>query len=230
LIVIISKFLIIKGYLVIKIIILSDPICPWCYIGKKCFDEAIKQFDSHYFSIKWLPFQLNPKMPKEGMDRKNYLIKKFGNEKKTIEVYTPIVNKFNENEIDFDLSKIQTTPNTFNANQLIYWGQLEGKGNDVVENLFKAYFLEGKNLGDINCLIEIGMKSGLTKKITSTVFENTKDIKIVQDIENKYRKAGVSGVPTFIINNDYVVPGAQSTEFWQGVLKELTQKYRRMYS
>ncbi len=214
----------------IKIIILSDPICPWCYIGKKCFDEAIKQFDSHYFSIKWLPFQLNPKMPKEGMDRKNYLIKKFGNEKKTIEVYTPIVNKFNENEIDFDLSKIQTTPNTFNANQLIYWGQLEGKGNTVVENLFKAYFLEGKNLGDINCLIEIGMKSGLTKKITSTVFENTKDIKIVQDIENKYRKAGVSGVPTFIINNDYVVPGAQSREFWQEVLKELTQKSRRMYS
>ena len=214
----------------IKIIILSDPICPWCYIGKKCFDEAIKQFDSHYFSIKWLPFQLNPKMPKEGMDRKNYLIKKFGNEKKIIEVYTPIVNKFNENKIDFDLSKIQTTPNTFYANQLIYWGQLEGKGNDVVENLFKAYFLEGKNLGDINCLIEIGMKSGLTKKITSKVFENTKDIKIVLDIENKYRKAGVSGVPTFIINNDYVVPGAQSREFWQGVLRELTQKSRRMYS
>ena len=145
-------------------------------------------------------------------------------------MYTPIVNKFNEYKIDFDLSKIQTTPNTFNANQLIYWGQLEGKGNDVVENLFKAYFLEGKNLGDINCLIQIGRKSGLTKKITSTVFENTKDIKIVQDIENKYRNAGVSGVPTFIINNDYVVPGAQSREFWQGVLKELTQKYRRMYS
>ena len=74
------------------------------------------------------------------------------------------------------------------------------------------------------------MKSGLTKKITSTVFENTKDIKIVKDIENKYRKAGIAGVPTFIINNDYVVPGAQSKEFWQGVLKELTQKYRGMYS
>ena len=65
----------------IKIIILSDPICPWCYIGKKCFDDAINQFESHYFDIKWLPFQLNPNMPKEGMDRKNYLIKKFGNEK-----------------------------------------------------------------------------------------------------------------------------------------------------
>ena len=100
----------------------------------------------------------------------------------------------------------------------------------MVENLFKAYFLEGKNLGDINCLIEIGMKSGLTKKITSKVFESTKDIKIIQDIEDQYRKAGVTGVPTFIINNEYVVPGAQSKEFWQGVLKELTQKYRSMYS
>ena len=214
----------------IKINILSDPICPWCYIGKKCFDDAINQFESHYFCIQWLPFQLNPNMRKEGMDRKNYLIKKFGNEKKIIEVYSPIVNKLKENNIAFDLSKIQLTPNTFNANQLIHWSQLEGKGNEVVENLFKAYFLDGKNLGDINCLIEIGMKSDLTKKITSTVFENTNDIKIIQEIEDKYRKAGVSGVPTFIINNDYVVPGAQSKEFWLGVFKELTQKYRRMYS
>ena len=214
----------------INIIILTDSICPWCYIGKKSFDDAIKQFETHYFSIKWLPFQLNPNMPKEGMDRKNYLIKKFGNEKKAIEVYTPIVNKFNENRIDFDLSKIQFTPNTFNANQLIYWGQLEGKGNEVVENLFKAYFLEGKNLGDINNLIELGVKSGLTKKITLATFEDNKEIKIIQEIEDKYRKAGVSGVPTFIINNDYVVPGAQSKEFWLVVLKELTQKYRSMYS
>ena len=74
------------------------------------------------------------------------------------------------------------------------------------------------------------IKGQLISKCLFGRFENTKDIKIVQDIENKYRKAGVSGVPTFIINNDYVVPGAQSREFWQGVLKELTQKYRRMHS
>ena len=214
----------------IKINILSDPICPWCYIGKKCFDDAINHFESLYFNIQWLPFQLNPNMPKKGMDRKKYLIKKFGNEKKTIEIYTPIILKFNENKIDFDLSKIQFTPNTFNANQLIYLGQLEAKANEVVENLFKAYFVDGKNLGDINCLIEIGIKSGLTRKITSTTFETIKDIKIVQNIEDKYRKVGVSGIPTFIINNDYVVSGAQSKEFWLGVFKELTQKYRRSYS
>ena len=214
----------------IKIKILSDPICPWCYIGKKCFDDAIKQLEFNYFSIEWLPFQLNPNMPVEGMGRKNYLIKKFGNEKKVIEIYSPIIDKFKENKIDFDLSKIKFTPNTFNANQLIYWSQLEGKGNEVVENLFKAYFLNGKNLGEINSLIQIGMKSGLTKKITSKVFESTKDIKIIQDIEDQYRKAGVTGVPTFIINNEYVVPGAQPKEFWLGVFKELTQKYRRTYS
>ena len=225
-----SKIYINKGFLVIKIIILSDPICPWCYIGKKCFDHAINQFESIYFDIKWLPFQLNPNMPIEGMGRKNYLIKKFGNEKKVIEIYSLIIDKFKENKIDFDLSKIKFTPNTFRANQLIYWSQLEGKGNEVVENLFKAYFLNGKNLGEINSLIQIGMKSGLTKKITSKVFESTKDIKIIQDIEDQYRKAGVTGVPTFIINNEYVVPGAQSKEFWLGVLKELTQKYRRTYS
>ena len=168
-------------------------------------------------------------MPIEGMGRKNYLIKKFGNEKKVIEIYSLIIDKFKENKIDFDLSKIKFTPNTFRANQLIYWSQLEGKGNEVVENLFKAYFLNGKNLGEIISLIQIGMKSGLTKKITSKVFESTKDIKIIQDIEDQYRKAGVTGVPTFIINNEYVVPGAQPKEFWLGVFKELTQKYRRTY-
>ena len=89
---------------------------------------------------------------------------------KEILSYLSLIQQYNKvYYIDFDLSKIQTTPNTFNANQLIYWGQLEGKGNKVVENLFKAYFLEGKNLGDINCLIEIGMKSGLTKKIIANI-------------------------------------------------------------
>ena len=79
--------------MLIKIKILSDTICPWCYIGKKSFDNAKNHFDYNLFQITWVPFQLNPDMPKEGMDRRKYLVRKFGDQKKTIETYTPIINK-----------------------------------------------------------------------------------------------------------------------------------------
>ena len=193
----------------IKIKCLSDPICPWCYIGKKCLDKAISQFNSNLIQVNWVPFQLNPNMPKDGITRKKYLIQKFGSEKKIIEIYNPIVHKLKENDIEFDFSKIQFTPNTINANRLIYWAQLEEKGTLLVENLFKAYFAEGKDIGNIDSLIEISRKSGLS--------------------ENKYRAAGVTGVPTFIINDDYVIPGAQTKEFWLEVFEEVFQKNGRNY-
>ena len=214
----------------IKIIILSDPICPWCYIGKKCFDDAKNHFDSNLFQITWVPFQLNPDMPKEGMDRRKYLVRKFGDQKKTIETYTPIINKFQENNIDHDLSKILKTPNTMNSNLLIHWGQLENKANHIVENLFIEYFYKGTDLGNKNHLIKIAKESGLKKKLSTRLFENEKDIVSIQETENKYRRIGVTGIPTFILNNEYVIPGAQTKEFWLGVFKEVTEQNRRSYS
>mgnify|MGYP001176081409 FL=1 len=213
----------------IKIKCLSDPICPWCYIGKKCLDKAISKFNSNLIQVNWVPFQLNPNMPKEGITRKKYLIQKFGSEKKIIEIYNPIVHKLKENDIEFDFSKIQFTPNTINANRLIYWAQLEEKGTLLVENLFKAYFAEGKDIGNIDSLIEISRKSGLSKKITKKMLEHDEKIDIILETENKYRDAGVTGVPTFIINDDYVVPGAQTKEFWLEVFEEVFQKNGRNY-
>ena len=169
-------------------------------------------------------------MPKEGMDRRKYLVTKFGNQKKTIETYTPIINKFQENNIDHDLSKILKTPNTMNSNLLIHWGQLENKANQIVENLFIAYFYKGTDLGNKNHLIKIAKESGLTKKLSTRLFENEKDINSIQETENKYRRIGVTGIPTFILNNEYVIPGAQTKEFWLGVFKEVIEKNRRSYS
>ena len=216
--------------MLIKIKILSDTICPWCYIGKKSFDYAKNHFDSNLFQITWVPFQLNPDMPKEGMDRRKYLIRKFGNQNKTIETYTPIIKKFQENNIDHDLSKILKTPNTMNSNLLIHWGQLENKANQIVENLFNAYFYDGIDLGNKNHLIKIAKKSGLTKKLSNKLFENKKDINSIQELENKYRRIGVTGIPTFILNNEYVIPGAQTKEFWLGVFEEVIEQNRRSYS
>ena len=117
-----------------------------------------------------------------------------------------------------------------NSNLLIHWGQLEKKANCVVENLFIAYFYKGTDLGNKNHLIKIAKESDLTKKLSTRLFENEKDINSIQDIENKYRRIGITGIPTFILNNEYVIPGAQTKEFWLGVFKEVIKKQRRSYS
>ena len=213
----------------IEIKILSVPICAWCYIEKKCFDYAFNQFDHNLFQIKWVPFQLNPNMPKDGIDRKEYLIKKFGSEKKTAEVYATIIEQFQINKIKFNLSNIKFTPNTMNANRLIYWGQLKTKGGQIIDKLFKSYFLNGKNLGDLNFLIKLGISFGFDKRLIMTQFKSNLDIENLLNMENKYRTAGVSGIPTFILDNTYIVPGAQTEKFWLRVFHEIEQKNRRTY-
>ena len=113
---------------------------------------------------------------------------------------------------------------------LIHWGQLENKANQIVENLFIAYFYKGMDLGNKNHLIKIASESGLTKKLSTKLFENKTDINSIQEMENKYRRIGVTGIPTFILNNEYVIPGAQTKEFWLGVFKEIIEQNRRSFS
>ena len=176
------------------------------------------------------PFSTKSRYAKRRHGKEKIFSNKIWKPKKTIETYTPIINKFQENNIDHDLSKILKTPNTMNSNLLIHWGQLEKKANCVVENLFIAYFYKGTDPGNKNHLIKIAKESGLTKKLSTRLFENEKDINSIQEIENKYRRIGITGIPTFILNNKYVISGAQTKEFWLGVFKEVIKKHRRSYS
>ena len=132
----------------IQLKILSDPICPWCYIGKKTLDKATHKFPLEILNIVWMPFQLNPEMPKEGMERKAYLVNKFGNSDRAIKAYAPILERFNIDKIDSDFTKIKTTPNTLDAQRLIHWAGIEGCQANMVENLFKGYFLNGADIGN----------------------------------------------------------------------------------
>jgi predicted DsbA family dithiol-disulfide isomerase len=206
--------------------ILSDPICPWCYIGKTGLDKAMKHFPSEILNIIWLPFQLNPDMPKEGMERNSYLSLKFGSSTKATNAYKPIADRLKNDKINCNLSKIKTTPNTLNAQRLIYWAGIEGCQTEVVENLFEAYFLYGSDIGDIDSLIQLGKKSGLSGDLTKRLLESLEDQETIHEIEMQYRKAGIEGVPTFILNNDFVISGAQNEEFWIKVLTEILNKNR----
>jgi len=206
---------------VIKLDILSDPICPWCYIGKANLDRALASHPDHPFAIEWHPFQLNPDMPAGGMDRRTYLETKFGDQQGAVQAYTPIVKAAEAAGLEIDFEKMEKTPNTLNAHRLIHWAGLEGRQTPVVSALFRAYFKEGRDIGDSEVLVQIGesveMDAAMIRKLLST----DADADDIRARDANSRERGVTGVPTFILGNQHVLPGAQPPELWARVLDEL---------
>ncbi len=149
----------------IKLDILSDPICPWCYIGKTRLERAMEAEPNHPFAIEWHPFQLNPDMPSEGMDRREYLETKFGGKDNAVSVYAEIEKHAREDGLELDFAAIKRTPNTIDAHRLIHWAGIEGKQNAVVDALFKAYFKEGRDIGDAEVLCDVADSAGLQIKV-----------------------------------------------------------------
>ena len=133
----------------IKLDIFSDPICPWCYIGKTNLDRALEQRPDHPFVIEWHPFQLNPDMPREGMDRRTYLEAKFGGKDGAVQAYAPVVEHAKTAGLDINFEAMQRTPNTLDAHRLILWAGIEGRQTAVISSLFKAYFVEGLDIGEL---------------------------------------------------------------------------------
>ena len=197
----------------VKLDILSDPICPWCYIGKTHLDRALEQHPDHPFEIEWHPFQLNPDMPAGGMDRRAYLEAKFGGADGAAEVYGRIEDAARAAGLSIHFDRIERTPNTLDAHRLIHWAGLEGRQTATVTRLFKAYFENGEDIGDRDVLLDIAEGVGLDRAMTERLLDSDADP----------RERGVTGVPTFVIANTHVVPGAQPPELWNQVLNELNR-------
>ena len=207
----------------IKLDILSDPICPWCYIGKNNLDRVLAKEPINPFTIEWHPFQLNPEMPLAGMNRQDYLEQKFGGKQNAYRVYSRISSTAVKAGLNLELQLIKKTPNTLNAHRLIHWAGIEGLQNSVVSALFESYFVEGEDIGDLSTLVKIGASVGLDKDLISKLLkEDTELIEIKQRDANS-RERGVTGVPTFIIANTHVLPGAQTEELWSSILLDIKQ-------
>ncbi len=205
----------------IKIDILSDPICPWCYIGKARLEKALEAERDHPFAIEWHPFQLNPDMPAQGMDRREYLETKFGGRENALRVYGEIDKHAREEGLDIDFAAIQRTPNTINAHRLIHWAGIEGKQNAIVDALFKAYFREGRDIGNTEVLCDLADSAGLDAAVIGKLLASDADIDNIRQRDTHSREMGVNSVPTFIIANQHAVPGAQTTDLWRKVIGEL---------
>ncbi|MEM6576899.1 MAG: DsbA family oxidoreductase [Pseudomonadota bacterium] len=202
--------------------IISDPICPWCYIGKTCLDRALEARPEHPFDISWHPFQLNPDMPAEGMDRRAYLEGKFGGKAGAVQAYAPIAARAEAEGLQINFEGITRTPNTINAHRLIHWAGLEGRQTEVVTALFVAYFEEGRDIGEQDVLADIADGAGMDASMILKLFDSDADLEDIRSRDAAFRKMGVTGVPCFIVNGEHAVPGCQPTELWLKVIDELT--------
>ncbi|MDV4144157.1 DsbA family protein [Shimia sp. FJ5] len=208
----------------IKLDILSDPICPWCYIGKIRLEKALAEVKDHPFAIEWHPFQLNPDMPREGMDRRTYLEAKFGGKENAVKTYAEIDAHARQEGIEMDLAAIARTPNTLDAHRLIHWAGIEDKQGAVVDALFAAYFEQGRDIGDAEVLCDIADSAGLDGAVTARLLQTDEDVDLIRRRDAHSREMGVSSVPTFIVANQHAVPGAQPTDLWLKVIGELKEQ------
>lgn len=203
----------------IKIDIVSDSVCPWCYIGKKRLDKALEDYKDQKFDINWHAFQLNPSMPKEGINRQLYLSSKFGGKERADSVYEQIKIAGISSGISFNFDKISIMPNSFYSHMLIEYSKEENLQNEISESLFEAFFIHGRNIGELDELINIA-KSNNIKHFSKSLLTTRKDIENnVKKSDENSRNRGIGGVPFFIINDNYAISGAQESEVFKKIFE-----------
>ncbi len=199
--------------------IVSDAVCPWCYIGKRKLDAALAQIDDIDVTISWRPFQLDATIPRGGISRHDYMARKFGPEK-IKEIHERLEGVGKEVGINFAFDKITRSPNTLDAHRLIRWAQASGKQTDVVERLFNLYFTQGQDIGSFDVLVQIAKDFDLEASDIATALQTDHHVKDVQEEIATASRMGVNGVPFFILAGRYGVSGAQPSD----VLVEVIRK------
>jgi predicted DsbA family dithiol-disulfide isomerase len=186
----------------------SDVICPWCYVGKRRLEQAIALAGRGDVRVQWHPFELNPRMPKAGMNRKEYRSAKFGSWERSLALDAQVTAVGLAEGIPFAFDKIERTPNTLDAHRLIWLAGQEGVQDAVVEALFRAYFAEGRNIASVPTLLAVSTGAGLDRSHAETLLNGDEGTAAIREAEEHSRRAGVQGVPSFTINDKLVLSGA----------------------
>jgi len=192
-----------------KIDFFFDTICPWCYIGKRRLELALAERKNQNIDVNWCSLLLNPDLPPLGIDRDTYLSHKFGTEGRIHRVYQNISDVGLSVNIDFNFNTIRHTPNSIDTHRLVHFAGADGKSEIALDVLFKNYFIEGKNIGDVKVLMVIAKSIGLDTHAFSAHLKSTNGIAEIYDANARAHRLGVNGMPSYVFNERLIISGAQ---------------------
>ncbi len=195
-----------------QIDIVSDTVCPWCLIGKRRLERALRSWTGAPPDICWRPYQLAPELPAAGMPRDDYLAAKFGSSAQAAAILDRIADEGRSEGLAFRFDRVDRAPNTLDSHRLIRWAGSAGCQDAVVEDLFSAYFMEGQDISAHDVLIGIAVRHGMDGELVARLLAEGRDRDLVSDEVATARRLGISGVPTFIIDSRLAVSGAQPPE------------------
>lgn len=206
----------------IKIGVVSDVVCPWCYIGKRRLEKAMHELSDKFdFEVEYFPFELNPQIPATGLNQKEYLAKKFGSEERYQQITGNVTTTAAREGLKFDFASQNVSPNTRNAHRLIQLAKEDNNHVALVEALFKAYFTDGTDLSKNENLVKIAEQAGMDSAKVEQFLQSDTGIVEIEMAERELQQIGISGVPFYIINNKYGISGAQPSESFIKAFEEI---------
>jgi len=206
----------------LRLDIVSDVVCPWCYIGKRRIENALALVEDIPVEVHWRPFFLNPWVPREGIGRDEYLTAKFG----SVEAYKGIAGRVtaaaSEEGLSYRPELVKRQPNTIDCHRLIHWAEEKGKAGEMKQRLMELYFRDGGDLTDIDVLVKAAADCGMDAEETRRRLASDEDVALISARAKEASDKGISGVPTFVFAQKYAVSGAQAPEQLAAAIRQVS--------
>jgi predicted DsbA family dithiol-disulfide isomerase len=211
----------------ITIDVVSDVVCPWCFLGRKRLENALAMLPEVEAEIRWRPFQLDPTLPPQGKDRGVYMREKFGNGSKIDDIHKQLTELGDENGIVFDFEAITRAPNTLDAHRVIHWAAQAAPDtqNKLVGTLFSLYFEQGQDIGDHEVLVDAAASVGMDAAVVARLLDSDADKATIREEIDTANRIGVRGVPCFIIDQKYAVMGAQNADVLADAIRQTAEGF-----
>jgi predicted DsbA family dithiol-disulfide isomerase len=206
----------------LKIDIVSDVVCPWCYIGKKRIEDALAQVADVPVEVHWRPFFLNSWVPREGISRDEYLTAKFGSPEAYKGVAGRVVDAAGEEGLSYHPELVKRQPNTIDCHRLIHWAEATGKSAEMKQRLMELYFRDGGDLTDVNTLVAAAADVGLDGDDVRRRLASDEDVELISGQAKEASEKGISGVPTFVFAQKYAVSGAQPADLLARAIRQVS--------
>lgn len=206
----------------LSIDIVSDVVCPWCYIGKKRIEDALRLVPDLPVEVHWRPFFLNPWVPREGMSREDYLTAKFGSVDAYKGISQRVVAAAGEEGLSYRPELVKRQPNTIDCHRLIHWAGAKGKGAEMKQRLMELYFRDGGDLSDVEVLVKAAADCGLDADEIGKRLATDEDVALISALAQDSSSKGISGVPTYVLAEKYAVSGAQAPELLARAIRQVS--------